>query len=115
MDRRGSRTKSRHGHPPAEVEQAHVWGWQEAKWKGSQQRQHSHHQPLNPIVRQTLLPELLVQGQQRTEEAECLAKLTSRISAQQLLLYGNPWLCLNVSWRRPCLQPKASSRQAQVK
>ena len=48
----------------------------------NQQHHHSHHQPPSPIVRQTSLLELLIQGQQKVKEAECLAKHTSRTSVQ---------------------------------
>ena len=56
------------------MNRAHVWGWHEKPQEGSQQQQHSHHQPPNFIVSQTSLPELLAHGQQKTEEAECFAK-----------------------------------------
>ena len=39
------------------------------------------------------LPDLLAHGQQRTQEAESLAKLTSKSVCRQLLLHGSPGLC----------------------
>ena len=83
------------------VKRAQVWVWQE---KPRERQPHtitattSHQVPSSA----TSLPELLVQGQPRTRRQNAWPSVPAESVYRQLLLYGNPWLCHDDSWQRPC-------------
>ena len=81
MDRKGSRTKNRYGHPPDRGEASAGVGLARETKGEAATHHHSHHQPPSPIV-SDFTPRAVGTGATENKKAECLAKRTSRISIQ---------------------------------